>query len=285
MVTAIRRLLCSASEDVGLAYPQAGAHREGLCGQRPPAGPAGGAAAPGGGGHPAGHLAQVQQRLSGHRRGAGGRAGRPGGDIPGSSRTSTQTRRDRSGSRATATPRLSGPLGPAAVSAGQSEKPEILPVRRQQDGAGRPPLLGGDQSRGAQRAPAISGRELEETGTRCASRHTSPPTKGRKPMEAIRILVVEDDPDINQLLCTIMSDAGYQCQPAFSGSEAMLWAERERFDLVLLDLMPPASPERSSSPASAGAGPCPSSSCPPRRGWRTRSMSCGWGGRLYPQAL
>ena len=24
-------------------------------------------------------------------------------------------------------------------------------------------------------------------------------------MEAIRILVVEDDPDINQLLCTIMS--------------------------------------------------------------------------------
>lgn len=29
-------------------------------------------------------------------------------------------------------------------------------------------------------------------------------------MEAIRILVVEDDPDINQLLCTIMSDAGYQ---------------------------------------------------------------------------
>ena len=58
-------------------------------------------------------------------------------------------------------------------------------------------------------------------------------------MEAIRILVVEDDPDINQLLCTIMSDAGYQCQPAFSGSEAMLWAERERFDLVLLDLMLP----------------------------------------------
>lgn len=58
-------------------------------------------------------------------------------------------------------------------------------------------------------------------------------------MEAIRILVVEDDPDINQLLCTIMSDASYQCQPAFSGSEAMLWAERERFDLVLLDLMLP----------------------------------------------
>ena len=59
-------------------------------------------------------------------------------------------------------------------------------------------------------------------------------------MEAIRILVVEDDPDINQLLCTIMSDASYQCQPAFSGSEAMLWAERERFDLVLLDILLPA---------------------------------------------
>ena len=58
-------------------------------------------------------------------------------------------------------------------------------------------------------------------------------------MEPIRILVVEDDQDINRLLCTILNDAGYFSQSAFSGSEAMLWAEKEGFDLVLLDLMLP----------------------------------------------
>lgn len=58
-------------------------------------------------------------------------------------------------------------------------------------------------------------------------------------MEQIRILVVEDDQDINRLLCTILNEAGYLSQSAFSGSEAMLWAEKEGFDLVLLDLMLP----------------------------------------------
>ena len=46
-------------------------------------------------------------------------------------------------------------------------------------------------------------------------------------MESIRVLVVEDDPDINNLLCTILRDGGYESQAAFSGSEGPLWAERE----------------------------------------------------------
>lgn len=58
-------------------------------------------------------------------------------------------------------------------------------------------------------------------------------------MENIHILVVEDDPSINQLLCTIASDAGYDCRPAFSGSEAALLAEQYSYDLILLDLMLP----------------------------------------------
>ena len=45
--------------------------------------------------------------------------------------------------------------------------------------------------------------------------------------------------DINNLLCTILRDGGYESQAAFSGSEGLLWAERESFDLVLLDLMLP----------------------------------------------
>lgn len=62
-------------------------------------------------------------------------------------------------------------------------------------------------------------------------------------MEAERqtaaILVVEDDPDINRLLCTVLEGAGYCPRPAFSGSEALLWAEKYEYDLVLLDLMLP----------------------------------------------
>lgn len=58
-------------------------------------------------------------------------------------------------------------------------------------------------------------------------------------METFHILVVEDDPDINKLLCRIVTDAGYDCRPAFSGSEAALLVEQYSYDLVLLDLMLP----------------------------------------------
>ncbi len=58
-------------------------------------------------------------------------------------------------------------------------------------------------------------------------------------MENYQILVVEDDQDINRLLCRILEDGGYACRAAFSGSEAALWAEQYEYDLVLLDLMLP----------------------------------------------
>lgn len=58
-------------------------------------------------------------------------------------------------------------------------------------------------------------------------------------MDAANILIVEDDADINRLLCTILEGAGYLCRAAFSGSEALLWAEKYDYDLVLLDLMLP----------------------------------------------
>ncbi|MGN0968896.1 MAG: response regulator transcription factor [Oscillospiraceae bacterium] len=58
-------------------------------------------------------------------------------------------------------------------------------------------------------------------------------------MDTAKILVVEDDPDINRLLCTILEGAGHTCRAAFSGSEAMLWAEKYDYDLILLDLMLP----------------------------------------------
>ena len=58
-------------------------------------------------------------------------------------------------------------------------------------------------------------------------------------MNTFHLLVVEDDPDINRLLCRIVSDAGYDCRAAFSGSEAALLAEQYDYDLILLDLMLP----------------------------------------------
>jgi len=63
--------------------------------------------------------------------------------------------------------------------------------------------------------------------------------EGRITMDAFHILVVEDDPDINNLLCKIVTDAGYDCRPAFSGSEAAMLVEKYSYDLILLDLMLP----------------------------------------------
>ncbi len=55
----------------------------------------------------------------------------------------------------------------------------------------------------------------------------------------INVLVVEDDNDINQLLCKIIQQSNYTPQPAYSGTEALLYLENQRWDLVLLDLMLP----------------------------------------------
>lgn len=54
-----------------------------------------------------------------------------------------------------------------------------------------------------------------------------------------RILIVEDDADINRLLTTLLSKEGYTVIPAYSGSEAEMRLQAERVDLVLLDLMLP----------------------------------------------
>lgn len=53
------------------------------------------------------------------------------------------------------------------------------------------------------------------------------------------ILIVEDDPDINALLAKIVRQQGFETVQAFSGTEGLLCAERDAFDLVLLDMMLP----------------------------------------------
>lgn len=63
--------------------------------------------------------------------------------------------------------------------------------------------------------------------------------------EATRILVIEDDIDINELTATYLRKAGYACVQAYSGSEARLLLNARvatgdaPFDLVVTDLMLP----------------------------------------------
>ncbi len=54
-----------------------------------------------------------------------------------------------------------------------------------------------------------------------------------------QILIVEDEPDIQELLCAYIQNAGYKTAAAGDGEEALrLFADRS-FDLVLLDIMLP----------------------------------------------
>lgn len=58
-------------------------------------------------------------------------------------------------------------------------------------------------------------------------------------MNTEKILIVEDDSDINGLLCKILEKEGFETVGAYSGSEALLRLSVEHFDMMLLDLMIP----------------------------------------------
>ncbi|PEJ59075.1 MULTISPECIES: response regulator transcription factor [unclassified Bacillus (in: firmicutes)] len=57
--------------------------------------------------------------------------------------------------------------------------------------------------------------------------------------DSVNILVVEDDEDINRLLCDIIVKNGFIPKAAYSGTEALIHLEIQNWDLVLLDLMLP----------------------------------------------
>ena len=54
-----------------------------------------------------------------------------------------------------------------------------------------------------------------------------------------KILVIEDDIHISEMLCTLLTQHGYTPTPAYSGTEALLLLPQGGFSLVLLDLMLP----------------------------------------------
>jgi two-component system OmpR family response regulator/two-component system alkaline phosphatase synthesis response regulator PhoP len=56
---------------------------------------------------------------------------------------------------------------------------------------------------------------------------------------ALRVLVVEDEPNIRDLVCLHLGLEGYTCEGLGDGRDALRRAEAERFDLLVLDVMIP----------------------------------------------
>ena len=54
-----------------------------------------------------------------------------------------------------------------------------------------------------------------------------------------KILIIEDEPDIQELLAAYLRDAGYEIMIAGDGVEALAQFQQGAFDMILLDLMLP----------------------------------------------
>ena len=54
-----------------------------------------------------------------------------------------------------------------------------------------------------------------------------------------KILVCEDEKDLNRFVCLSLRNAGYEAVAAFDGEEALSKLDEEQFDLVLTDIMMP----------------------------------------------
>ena len=62
---------------------------------------------------------------------------------------------------------------------------------------------------------------------------------GDKIVTPAKVLVVEDEPNIRELVCLHLGLEGYGCEGVGDGKEALRRAEAERFDLMVVDLMIP----------------------------------------------
>lgn len=54
-----------------------------------------------------------------------------------------------------------------------------------------------------------------------------------------RILIIEDNDEINGLLKSILTEAGYEVKQAYSGPEGLLYFKSDAYNMILLDLMLP----------------------------------------------
>ena len=59
------------------------------------------------------------------------------------------------------------------------------------------------------------------------------------PSSSARVLVVEDEPNIRELVCLHLGLEGYSCDAVGDGQSALRRTEGDRFDLLVLDVMIP----------------------------------------------
>ena len=52
----------------------------------------------------------------------------------------------------------------------------------------------------------------------------------------MRVLVVEDDPDLNRQLCELLDERGYVVDKAFDGEEGHFLGDTEPYDAVILGI-------------------------------------------------
>jgi DNA-binding response OmpR family regulator len=58
-------------------------------------------------------------------------------------------------------------------------------------------------------------------------------------MQMANVLIVEDDPSINELLYRNLSLVGHRCTRSYDGNEALAHLEETQFDIILLDILLP----------------------------------------------
>ena len=60
-------------------------------------------------------------------------------------------------------------------------------------------------------------------------------TENRAP----RVLIVDDNPEIREIIHILLSGEGYELDEAKNGDEALAKTEKDAFDLIILDIMMP----------------------------------------------
>lgn len=65
------------------------------------------------------------------------------------------------------------------------------------------------------------------------------PTQEKRPPDSVKVLVVEDDPDLRWAVCESLGIHGFQVAEASNGSEAVKMATEEAYDVVVSDIRLP----------------------------------------------
>lgn len=64
-------------------------------------------------------------------------------------------------------------------------------------------------------------------------------TRGMRNMETARIIIVDDNPEIREIIRILLQGEGYDIEEARNGMEALEMLEQGMFDLIILDIMMP----------------------------------------------